>query len=105
VTLAVPPLVAPEKTTEQVPAESVHVVLLREPPVLPGSRVNVTVPVGVLDGFVVSVTVAVQVEDSLCLILLGTQDTEIEVLSMDGPVTVIVAGVDDELPLWDESPP
>jgi hypothetical protein len=39
-----------------------HVVELSDPPVVPASRVKVTVPAGVLEGVVVSVTVAVHEE-------------------------------------------
>ena len=81
-----------------------HVVLLRLPPVVPGSRVNVTVPVGVLEGVVVSFTVAVHVEDSVCLITLGEQISEMEVLS--GLTEICTdGGCVPGLPLWVESPP
>jgi hypothetical protein len=57
----VPVAVAPWNITEQLPvAERMHVVELREPPVVPAMRVNVTVPDGILEGVVMSVTVAVQ---------------------------------------------
>ncbi len=48
---------------EHVPvADNVQVVALRDPPVVPALSVNVTVPDGVLDAVVVSVTVAVHDE-------------------------------------------
>jgi hypothetical protein len=65
VTLAEPLAVLPTKLTEQLPADTVHVVALNEPPIVVDS-VKVTVPpVGVIavPAVEVSVTVAVQVED------------------------------------------
>jgi hypothetical protein len=44
--------------TEQVPEESIQVVALKEPPVVPTVNVKVTVPVGVFAGVEVSATVA-----------------------------------------------
>ncbi len=54
---------------------------LRDPPVVPALRVNVTVPVGTFDPVVVSATVAVQVEVRPTFIESGRHDTEVEVLS------------------------
>ncbi len=57
------PAVVPVNMTEQLvtPAtvERLQVLELRLPPVVPAVRVNVTVPVGALEGVVVSATVAV----------------------------------------------
>jgi len=51
---------------------------------------NVTLPVGVLEAVVVSVTEAVQVEVAPMLRLLPLQVTAVEVLSFEGTVTVTV---------------
>jgi len=55
------PTVVPVKVTEQLPDTRVHVLELNEPPVVPGVKVNVTVPDGMFAGVVVSETVAVTV--------------------------------------------
>jgi hypothetical protein len=52
------PAVVPVNITEQLPDESIQVVALNKPPVVPAVRVKVTVPVGVFAGVVVSATVA-----------------------------------------------
>jgi len=60
------PAVVPVKVTEQLPDESsMQLLALNDPPVVPAVRVNVTSPVGVLDGVVVSATVAVTVVEQL----------------------------------------
>src|SRR6266436_8640822 len=51
------PADVPMNVTEQLSAVSVQVVVLNEPPVVPAVNVNVTVPVGVFPGAVVSLTV------------------------------------------------
>ncbi len=60
VTVAVPGA-SPVNVTEQLPDTKVQLLGLREPTVA-FDTVKLTVPVGVFDGVVVSVTVAVQVE-------------------------------------------
>lgn len=85
----------PVNVTEQLPAESVHVVALNEPPVVPGVNVNVTVPLGVLVAVVVSPTVAATLAVQLVppnAIVQLTFGTEVEVLSFEATVTVMVAG-------------
>jgi hypothetical protein len=76
---------------------------LRVPPVVPGVRVNVTVPVGVLKGLVASATVAVTLAVQLVApraMLQLTFPTLVEVLSF---ATVMVFDV-PILPLCVESP-
>ncbi len=74
--------VEPWKETWQLPvAESEHVAELSVPPVVPALSVKVTVPVGILDALVVSLTVAVQVDDWPILAELGEQETVVEVAS------------------------
>ena len=51
------PTVVPVKVTEQLPPDNMQVLELSEPPVVPGVNVKVTVPVGILDGVLVSATV------------------------------------------------
>jgi hypothetical protein len=53
------PVVVALNLTEQLPADRVQVLLVRKPPVEPGVRVKVIVPVGVFDVTFRSVTVAV----------------------------------------------
>ena len=72
-------------------ADKVHVVELNEPPVVPATRLKVTVPVATLDAFVVSTTVAVHVEVWPVRIALGAHARVVEVLSGTGKLTVIVA--------------
>jgi hypothetical protein len=84
--------------TEQLPDESVQLVALKEPPVVPGVKVKVMVPVGVLDGVVVSATTATTEAVQLLapsVMLQLTFWTLVDVLSS---VTVIVPDV-PELPL------
>src|SRR5467141_613670 len=79
----------------------------RLPPVVPGLSVNVTVPVGALEGVVVSATVAVTEAVQLVPpkgMLQLTFGTVVEVLSLPVEVTVIAAAV-LVLVLWVESPP
>ena len=66
--------------------------------------VKLTVPVGVLDAVVVSVTVTVQVEVPPGAIEPGLQETPVVVLSLLGAVTVIELDV-PELVLCVPSPP
>jgi hypothetical protein len=56
------PVAVPVKVTEQLPAVNPQLAALNEPPVVPADNVNITVPVGVFDTVVVSVTVATQVD-------------------------------------------
>jgi hypothetical protein len=82
------------KVTAQVPAESMQVVALKEPPVVPAVKVKVTVPVGVFVEVVVSVTVAttfaVQLVPPKGIVQL-TFPTLVDVLSLPVAVTVTVA--------------
>ena len=89
------PAVVPVKDTEQLVTPDVvdklQVGELREPPVVPAVSVNVTVPVGALEGVVVSATVAVT--DAAQLVLPGemlqlTFGTVVEVLSFAVKVTI-----------------
>jgi hypothetical protein len=80
--------------TEQLPAESVHVVALNEPPVVPAVKVKVTVPVGTFVDVVVSATVAVT--EAVQLVppngtVQLTVGTDVEVLSLAVADTVTVA--------------
>ncbi len=79
------PTVVPVNVTEQVPAERVQVLTFSEPPVVPGVKVNVTVPpVGVFAEVVVSVTVATTLAVQLvpvCGMLQLTLPTLVDVLS------------------------
>ena len=76
--------------------DKLHVIELREPPVVPAVSVNVTVPVGAFEAVVVSATVAVT--DAAQLVLPGgmlqlTFGTVVEVLSFAVKVTITtVAG-------------
>lgn len=85
------PAVVPVKVTEQLPETRAHVVALSEPPVVPAVSVNVTVPVGVLEEVVESITVAVteavQLEPPSAIVQL-TFGTDVDVES--GPVLVTV---------------
>jgi len=88
------PAAVPVKVTEQLPAERVQVLPLREPPVVPAVKVNVTVPVGALDAVVVSVTVAATEDVQLLApsaMLQLTLPTLVEVLSLPVAVTVMAA--------------
>jgi len=97
VTVPVPALV-PVKVTEQLvtPAavDRLHMLALREPPVVPAVNVKVTIPVGAFEAVVVSVTVAVTDEVQLVTpsaMLQLTAPTLVEVLSLPVTVTVTVA--------------
>ena len=105
------PAVVPVNVTEQLVTlavvESVQVVELREPPVVPGVRVNVTVPVGELVGVVVSATVATTLEVQLVppsAIVQLTAPTLVDVLSFPVAVTVTATPV-LVLVLCEASPP
>ena len=74
------------KFTEQLPADRIQLEALRVPPVVPADSVKVTVPVGVREAVVVSVTVAVHVDVPPMLIGV-VHDTAVEVVSL---FTVIV---------------
>jgi hypothetical protein len=88
------PATVPVNMTEQLPAESVQVVVLKEPPVVPAVNVKVTMPVGMLVDVVVSVTLAateaVQLVPPNAMLQL-TFATLVDVLSLPVAVTVIVA--------------
>ena len=88
----------PVNVTEQLVTPDVvnklQVLELRLPPVVPAARVNVTAPVGTLEGVVVSATVAVTEAVQLVApnaMLQLTFPTLVEVLSFDETVTVTVA--------------
>jgi len=105
------PAVVPVKVTEQLvtpdAVDKVHVSEIREPPVLPAVNVNVTVPVGELDGVVVSATVAVTAAEQLAApraMLQLAAGTVVVVGSRDETVTEIAAAA-LALPLWVVSPP
>ena len=105
------PPVVPVKVTEQLvtpdAVDRVHVSELREPPVVPAVRVNVTVPVGEFDGVAVSATVAVIVAVQLAApraMLQLASGTLVVVASKDDTVTEIVEAA-LALPLWVVSPP
>lgn len=83
------PAVVPVNMTEQLVTPPVvarvQVVALRLPPVVPGVRLNVTVPVAAFEAVVVSVTVAVTEAVQLVApsaMLQLTFGTEAEVLSL-----------------------
>jgi len=90
----VPPVV-PVNVTEQLPAvDNMQLLALKEPPVVPGVKVKVTVPVGVFAAVVVSVTVAVTLTVQLVALnamLQLTLPTLVDVLSFDETVTLTVA--------------
>ncbi len=88
----------PVNVTEQLVTPDVvnklQVLELRLPPVVPAARVNVTAPVGTLEGVVVSATVAVTEAVQLVApsaILQLTFGTRVLVSSFDEAVTVTVA--------------
>jgi len=92
------PAEVPVKMTEQLvtPAtvDRLQVLELRLPPVVPAVRVNVTIPVGALEGVVVSATVAVTEAVQLLApnaMLQLTFPTPVDVLSLPVEVTVTVA--------------
>ena len=102
-TVAVPVAVLPWKVTEQLPADRIQLEALRVPPVVPADSVKVTVPVGVREAVVVSVTVAVHVDVPPMLIGVA-HETAVDVLSNGVGVTVIVFEAVGPLPLWFASP-
>ena len=92
------PAVVPVNITEQLvtlaTVDRLQVLELRLPPVVPAVRVNVTVPVGALEGVVVSATVAVTAAVQLLApkaMLQLTFPTLVDVLSLPVEVTVTVA--------------
>ena len=92
------PAIVPVNMTEQLVTPAVvarvQVVALNAPPVLPGVKVNVTVPVGEFVGVVVSETVAVTLALQLVAptaMLQLTFGTVVDVLSLAVLVTVTVA--------------
>jgi hypothetical protein len=88
------PAAVPVNVTEQVPAERLQVVALKEPPVEPAVNVKVTVPVGVFAGVVVSATVATTLAVQLVplsAIVQLTAPTLVDVLSLPVAVTVTEA--------------
>ena len=89
-TVAVPTAV-PVKVTEQLPAVNPQLRALRDPPVVPADNVNVTVPVGVLEGVVVSATVAVHVEAWLITTVPGEQTTLVVVVSFAALARIVRA--------------
>jgi hypothetical protein len=102
------PAAVPVNVTEQLvtpdTVDSVQLLALREPPVLPVVRAKFTGPPGALEAVVVSVTVAVTLAVQLVApsaMLQLTFPTFVEVLSL---ATVIVFDV-PMLPLWVVSPP
>ena len=94
------PALVPVNVTEQLPAgDNVQLLTLREPAVVPVVRAKFTVPPGVFEALVVSMTVAVTLAAQLVtpnLMLQLTFPTLVEVLSF---TTVIVPDM-PELPLW-----
>ncbi len=101
------PAVVPVNVTEQLPADKVQPLALNEPPVVPAANVKVTVPVGLFDAVVVSVTVAVTVAVQLVApsaTLQLTSPTTVDVSSLPVTVTVTIA-TELRLTLWPVSPP
>ncbi len=90
------PGTTPVNITEQLPDTNVQ--LASTVPTEVSEDVKLTVPDGVLARFVVSETVAVQVEVAPMLIEAGAQETTVDVLSSWAALTVISAEV-PELPL------
>lgn len=90
------PAAVPVNITEHVPDERIHVVALKEPPVVPAVKVKVTVPEGVFAGVVVSATVATTLAVQLVppnAIVQLTFGTDVDVLSLAVTTTVTVAAV------------
>jgi hypothetical protein len=91
VTVAVP-TATPVKVTEHLPDDRVQ--LAPTVPIAVLDDVKLAEPVGVLEAVVVSVTVAVQVEEALGRIVPGVQVMAVEVLSFEGvpyvPSTFVV---------------
>jgi len=88
VTVAVP-AATPVNVTVHIPEDRLQ--LAPTVPTAVFDDVKVTVPVGVLDGVVASLTVAVQVEVAPGRTEPGLQATLVAVLSLPATVTVIVA--------------
>lgn len=88
VTVAVP-AATPVSVAVHLPALKVQVVVTVATPVF--DEVKPTLPVGTLEGVVVSETVAVQVEVPVGTIVTGLQAMVVDVLSLLVAVTVIVA--------------
>jgi len=81
----VPVAVLPTKFTEQVPvADRMQLGALRVPPVVPGNDVKETEPVGILAGFGVSATVAVQTDVWSTTVVPGLHETTVDVASIGG---------------------
>ena len=89
-TVAVP-IATPVKVVAHFPEDRVQ--LAPTVPTAVSEDVKLTVPVGVFEAVVVSVTVAVQVEVALGAIVLGLQATTVEVLSLLGGESVYVPSV------------
>ncbi len=87
-TVAVP-TATPVKATVHLPDDKMQ--LAPTVPTVVSDDVKLTVPVGVLDAVVVSVTVTVQVEVAPGRIVLGLHATLVDVVSLPVTVTVIVA--------------
>ena len=99
------PTVVPVKLTKQLPAEdSAQLLALREPPVVPAVKAKLTLPPGVFEAVVVSMTVEVTLAVQLVAprtMLQVTAPTLVDVLSF---ATAMVLDV-PELVLSFESPP
>jgi hypothetical protein len=99
------PAAVPVKVTEQLPEERVQLAALSVPGA-PADNVKLTLPDGMFEAVVVSVTVAVTVAMQLVepnAILQLTLATLVDVLSLLVAVTVMI-GTELRLPLWVESP-
>ena len=89
----------PVKVIEQLPAERVQLVALREPALVDE---NVTTPVGVIAEPVLEVSVTLALHVDAWFVLTGlTQDN---VRALVRLLALMVAGFDVELPLWARSP-
>ena len=87
------PAVVPVNVTEQLPADRLHVVRSRLPPVAPGVRLNVAVPVGTFEAVIVSATIAVTVAVQLVAVIGTLQlegETEVDVESLAGPGLIVI---------------
>jgi hypothetical protein len=85
------PTATPVKVTAHVPEDRVQLAPTVPTPVF--DETKLTLPDGTLAGFLVSPTVAVQVEALVGIIELGLQATLVDVLSLPVTVTVMVAAV------------
>jgi hypothetical protein len=94
-TVAVPGAI-PVKLTEQLPDTSVQLAPTVKTAVL--DETKLTVPVGVFDGFVVSVTVAVQVDVPPMIIVAGLQATAVEVLSFKARTPAVANAFGSDTP-------